>query len=125
MKLRKSLADKDWQVYHNPLGSNNPEQCYWVHEYANGFVKGVARPPLSREYATAIAALPKLYNACLTNLVCLRHYQNQIDPIFDMSIPDEKTRGERANLERNIKLTLSALDAVNCEDEPQTEGELE
>ena len=49
MKLRKSLADKDWQVYHNPLGSNNPEQCYWVHEYANGLVKGVARPPLSRE----------------------------------------------------------------------------
>lgn len=107
MKIKQSLAKRDWRLYHNPVGSKSPELCYWIHEYRNGeMVRSVLMPPLNREDAHAIAALPQLYAACLEVMRADAHAQFE---------PDMMVKIEAWS--RVVAQARAALDAANAADE--------
>ena len=117
MKLRESLAERDWRVQKTipdwEVIDGRGDEEHWI------FIAACS----SRETATAIAALPKLYLACLMSFSWL----NELRRISSSRIYDDEAftklfialEGNQTDTRLNV--IGSAIDAAICTDEPEGE----
>ena len=102
MKLRKSLAQREWAVGSPYNVRDGRPDVFESPGKRNCSLVATCR---DQQTATSIAALPKLYAACLevVRMDALRQFNELSETDFDHA----------------YGLAKAAIDAANCADEPQ------